>query len=378
MLMSTACADRRDALAHLGHQPLVRPAHGGDDAELGGAGRGGLDGGLDQRRDVQPGRAHRRGEQARLRAEVAVLGAAAGLDRDDALDLDLGAAPAHAAPRARARAGRAGASSGSCSTASTCASSSPRPSSSTCVAGGRRGCRQRLRPSAVGLVMAIVAEDSSRSGSVPHRRCRRAPGQPGPGGEQELGGVQRPAPAGSAPASGRAASVSRSRTLLRQARSGSAGQAPITTPASARPRCAMASRVSAVWLSVPSAGSGHDQRRSAPSSRARSARVAPSSSKRTSSPPGALDEHQVAVGGELADAGRRSGEVERRPARQAGRPPPGRAGRGTGPARAGRSTPASRRTSSRSPGSAGRPRSGPASRPRPGSRGPRPGRPPPR
>ena len=34
-------------------------------------------------------------EQAGLRAEVAVLGAAAGLQRDDALDLDLGAAPAH-------------------------------------------------------------------------------------------------------------------------------------------------------------------------------------------------------------------------------------------------------------------------------------------
>ena len=34
-------------------------------------------------------------EQAGLRAEVAVLGAAAGLDRDDALDLDLRTAPPH-------------------------------------------------------------------------------------------------------------------------------------------------------------------------------------------------------------------------------------------------------------------------------------------
>ena len=70
------------------------PAHGGHDAELRRTGRGGLDGRLHQRRDVQPGRAHRRGEQPGLRAEVAVLGAAAGLHRDDALDLDLGAAPA--------------------------------------------------------------------------------------------------------------------------------------------------------------------------------------------------------------------------------------------------------------------------------------------
>ena len=52
-------------------------------------------GGLDQRGDVQPDRAHRRGELPGLRAEVAVLRAAAGLQRDDALDLDLGAAPPH-------------------------------------------------------------------------------------------------------------------------------------------------------------------------------------------------------------------------------------------------------------------------------------------
>ena len=44
--------------------------------------------------DVEPP-AHGRVEQPGLRAEVAVLGAAAGLDRDDALDLDIRAAPAH-------------------------------------------------------------------------------------------------------------------------------------------------------------------------------------------------------------------------------------------------------------------------------------------
>ena len=49
-----------------------------------------------ERRDVEPRGAHRRVEPPRLRAEVAVLRAAAGLDRDDPLDLDLRAAPAHA------------------------------------------------------------------------------------------------------------------------------------------------------------------------------------------------------------------------------------------------------------------------------------------
>src|SRR6202008_3953392 len=88
-------ADRLDAVADLGQQPLVRAAHGGDDAELAGAGGGGLAGGPHQAGDVQPGRTHGRGELARLRAEVAVLGAAAGLQADDALDLDLRPAPAH-------------------------------------------------------------------------------------------------------------------------------------------------------------------------------------------------------------------------------------------------------------------------------------------
>ena len=43
----------------------------------------------------EPDRPHRRGELTGLRAEVAVLGAAAGLQRHDALDLDLGTAPPH-------------------------------------------------------------------------------------------------------------------------------------------------------------------------------------------------------------------------------------------------------------------------------------------
>ena len=93
--MSTAVLDRLDPVADLRHQPLVGAADGGDDAELGRAGGRGLLGGLDQLRDVQPDRAHRRGELAGLAAEVAVLGAAAGLEADDPLDLDLRAAVLH-------------------------------------------------------------------------------------------------------------------------------------------------------------------------------------------------------------------------------------------------------------------------------------------
>ena len=87
-------ADHGHQLEDPGHGALVRTAHGQDDAELRGPGRLGLlgrpqhlvgveeGGGLD--RAVEPGR---------LGAEVAVLGAAAGLGRQDALDLDLGPAP---------------------------------------------------------------------------------------------------------------------------------------------------------------------------------------------------------------------------------------------------------------------------------------------
>ena len=121
-----------DALAHLRHQPLVRAAHGGDDAELGRAGGRGLARRLDERRDVEPDRAHRRLEAPRLRAEVAVLGAAAGLDRDDPLDLHLRPAPAHPHLVRERRARRRPRSSGSCRTSSVCASSRPTPRSRTC------------------------------------------------------------------------------------------------------------------------------------------------------------------------------------------------------------------------------------------------------
>jgi hypothetical protein len=51
--------------------------------------------GANQRRNVEAHRAHGRLEPPRLRAEVAILRASAGLDRDDPLDLHGWAAPAH-------------------------------------------------------------------------------------------------------------------------------------------------------------------------------------------------------------------------------------------------------------------------------------------
>lgn len=89
-----AGADRGHASAQLSHQPGVRSADGGHDAEFGGARGRRLFRRVDKPRDVQPGRANRRRELPGLRAEVAVLRAATGLDRYDALHLDLRTTPA--------------------------------------------------------------------------------------------------------------------------------------------------------------------------------------------------------------------------------------------------------------------------------------------
>jgi hypothetical protein len=73
-------ADRPDTVGQLCHEPVVRTADGGDRGHRVLHRRRRLGGRLDQRRDVQPHRAYRRGEQAGLRAEMTVLGAAAGLE----------------------------------------------------------------------------------------------------------------------------------------------------------------------------------------------------------------------------------------------------------------------------------------------------------
>ena len=100
-------------------------------------------------------------------------------------------------------------------------------------------------------------ERNLRAGSCLRRKsaASKRPPKAGPSAVAAMAanaaGDSRAAPAGSAPSSGRAASISRSRMLLRQARSGSAGHAPMTRPASCSPRCAIASSVSAVEFNVP-------------------------------------------------------------------------------------------------------------------------------
>ena len=87
-------ADGGHQLEQAAHGALVGAPHGQHDAELGGAqGLGLAGGGQDLVGVEERGGQHRRLELRRLRAEVAVLRAAAGLGRQDALDLDLGARP---------------------------------------------------------------------------------------------------------------------------------------------------------------------------------------------------------------------------------------------------------------------------------------------
>ena len=75
------------------HEGLVGAADGGDDAELGGAGLLDFLGGLDETLDIEADGLDGGIVEGGLGAEAAVLGAAAGFQADDALDVDLFAAP---------------------------------------------------------------------------------------------------------------------------------------------------------------------------------------------------------------------------------------------------------------------------------------------
>ena len=88
--------DGRDGFCDLGQEVLIRRLHSSDNAELGGAGLGSLLRSLHQLRDVKAGGTHRGLEEAGLRAEVAILRAATGLDGDDALHGYVRAAPLQA------------------------------------------------------------------------------------------------------------------------------------------------------------------------------------------------------------------------------------------------------------------------------------------
>ena len=330
--MSTAVLDRGDALAHLGHQPLVRPAHGGDDAELGRAGLGGLPGGLDQRRDVQPGRAHRRVEQAGLRAEVAVLRAAAGLDARRCPRPRPRGRTSASAPRARAPSSSSSRSSGSSQHARTCASSRPARRRSTWVAGGGRGCPSDMSRSPSRRAVHLP-------GSLPHRSVPPNAGrQAGARDAQEVRSCGH-AGLGRTPASGRAAMRPRSATLQRD-RPGRARAGQAADDDAGQRRCPVrpcASRVSAVWFSVPrpAATTSSDRgRESAGQVGDRPAvRVVPHQQ-----PAGALDDRpgRARLGRSPDPPSRRRRQVERGRARCAGPRPRATAGRGSGRTRADR------------------------------------------
>ena len=94
-LRPVCLVDQRDEVEDAPQCALVGTADGEDEAELRRAERGGLLGGGEDFVGVEEGRClDGRVEARRLRAEVTVLGAAAGLGGEDALDLDLG--PHHA------------------------------------------------------------------------------------------------------------------------------------------------------------------------------------------------------------------------------------------------------------------------------------------
>ena len=260
---------------------------------------------------------------------MAVLGAAAGLDRHDALDLDLRAAPAQPhlvgereqvgqrvvgqLEDRRAPATRRG----------------PGRSSSTCCAGDVEDVDR--------VEGGLSLRWRGHAGSLPHRRRRPAPGpSPSRAASRNSWAGRSPAPARSAPDSGRAASISRSRTLLRQARSGPLRPGADHQPGEGdSPRWAIASSVSAVWLRVPRDGLRHDQhrRRQVPGQvrDRRAVLVVPHEQ-----PTRALDEHQAAVLARARAPVARSRAGRRRRARSGGPRRRGTAGPGSGRARAGR------------------------------------------
>ena len=242
-------------------------------------------------RDVEPGRAHRRVEQARLGAEVAVLGAAAGLERDDALDLDLG--PHHLIRTSCAS-----------SSSSSSASSGSRSTSSTCVLGQAVALLEHL---GAGDVEDLDTASSSRLGS--RATCQpsveRRPVRDARDWRTRPGSSASPRPSAIAPEQRHARHRGQVDEVAAVGEVGLGGPAPTTTPgaASARDGAARAT-VSAVWLSVPSPAAATTSTGAA-SSAARSASVQPSVVERDEQPARALDEHEVVLGGELQRGGGR-------------------------------------------------------------------------
>src|ERR1035438_4328524 len=247
---------------------------------------------------------HRRprtGTRRATEAEVAVLRAAAGLHRHDPLDLHLGAAPPHphlvgqrqqlaealvrqlkaaqdlllvqpaarledlAARLAQNVVGRT--SPGSAQTNSAAHARSFAAHARSFAAHARSFCH------------ALVSRNASGSKQPPNVAAR-----PALAALRNAARSSVPAPSLSTPCTRPRVRPSRSVLLLRSAIPGFSGHDPRISPSSVIPREASASRVSAVWFSVPSPAAATTST-GAPSASARSAMVPPAGPYRTSSPP---------------------------------------------------------------------------------------------
>ena len=316
--MSTAPSDRRDALAHLGHQPLVRARAPRRRCRTRWP--------RSRRSPSRPSPAT--GCRARPRAPARGTGRTAsrsgsppGSRRSSARRCPRprprGRTSA-SAPRGRGRAGRGGVV-GQLQHLQHLRLVQTTPVLEHLLAGGRRG---RLS-CVVGTAEVCRVEGAAERGASPSRAASRNSAAVQCAGT----GGQRPGerPGGEHLEVAQVAAAGQVRL---------AGQEPMTTPARSRPRCAIASRVSAVWFSVPSPG----RRRPAPAPAARGPgrrawrrprRTAPAARRRPRPAPGR--------GRPRARGSARHGRPGRAAgARRAGRRPRGTAGRGSGRARAGR------------------------------------------
>ena len=196
---------------------------------------------------------------------MAVLGAAAGLDRDDPLDLHLGPAPAH--PHLMRQLQRV---------------------VDQIVRKPQHLQRLRLVEADAPLEDLLTGDVEDHAGISSLRSCP---------------------PSGSLPSSG--AIAARSSRLQVAARSGSRGHEPITMPRQLSPRRSIASTVSAVWLSVPRPGAGDDDQRRVEQFGDVGDR--PAVAEAHEQPAGALDDHVLVL--ERFDE---AGDLARRDAGDAG------------------------------------------------------------
>ena len=279
--MSTASLDRRDALAHLrpsAARPGPRTAATMQNSVAPVSAvclAASTSDGMSSQADADGG-----GEQAGLRAEVAVLGAAAGLERDDALDLDLRAAPAHPhLVREREQLGEA-------VVGQLQAPRGPAPRRGPCPPPApARGRWSRMSLSSGRLAVCGRSRSAHGVRSVDHPRRG-----PGPGRARDRGrtpsGRSAPAPRAAPRPAAEPASVSQvARRCCASARSGCGGPGADHDPGQVEPPACQGLQRQRGVVERARGPAAATTSTGAPRSAARSASVPPSSSNRTSSPP---------------------------------------------------------------------------------------------